>query len=96
MVTSSKNAWENVYELLLQIDINNEEYNKNLNNKNQKLSEEAVYIPVNAYEYIQFMDYFSEFVQDTDKYIYRRYDGNTIWIPTDNIETIKEFFNNYK
>ena len=96
MVTSSKNAWENVYELLLQIDINNEEYNKILNNKNQKLSEEAVYISVNANKYIQFMDYFSKFAQDTDKYIYRRYDENTIWIPTDNIETIKEFFNNYK
>lgn len=96
MNTSSKNAWKNVYELLLQIDINNEEYNKNLNNKNQKLSEEAVYIPVNANKYIQFMDYFLEFAQDTDKYTYQRYDENTIWIPTDNIETIKEFFNNYK
>ncbi len=96
MNTSSKNAWENVYELLLQIDINNEEYNKNLNNKNQKLSEEAVYIPVYANKYIQFMDYFSEFAQDTDKYTYQRYDGNMIWIPTNKIETIKEFFNNYK
>lgn len=96
MDTTSKYAWENVYKLLLQINKNNNEYNKNLNDKNQKLSEEAVYIPVNAYEYIQFMDYFSEFVQDKDKYTYKRYYENTVWISTDNIETIQEFFNNYK
>lgn len=96
MDTTSKYAWENVYKLLLQINKNNNEYNKNLNDKNQKLSEEAVVIPVNACEYIQFMDYFSEFVQDTDKYTYKRYYENTVWISTDNIETIQEFFNNYK
>ena len=96
MDTTSKNAWENVYKLLLQINKNNEEYNKNLNDKYQKLSEEAVYIPVNACKYTQFMDYFSEFVQDTNKYTYQRFYENKVLISTDNIKTIQDFFNNYK
>lgn len=42
------------------------------------------------------MDYFSEFVQDTNKYTYQRFYENKVLISTDNIKTIQEFFNNYK
>lgn len=78
MDTSSRYAWENVYDWLVQIQ----------NNK-------AVYIYVNAEAYIEYMNYFSEFVKDTGKYE-KYYFAEGIRISTNKIETIKEFFNKYK
>lgn len=93
---SSRNAWENVYDLLVQINSNNEKYNNILNNRMPKSDKKVTYISVNANPYIEYMDYFSKFVNYTDKYIYKNYYENVIWISTNEIETIKEFFNNYK
>ena len=91
-----KNAWGVIYELLIKIKENNEFYNKVLNEKPYGVEKTAKYISVNAKKYIDFMDCFSEMLNNEELCINKSNSLFTIKIPTQNMDTISTFFNKYK
>lgn len=90
-------AWDTVYGLLIAIKENNQIYIDMLNNKTVKVDKEIDYIPVDAGEYIEFMDYLKDlFVENRSGYKWSPL-FSMIWIPTDNkMEKVRTFFNKYK
>lgn len=93
----SKDAWDTVYGLLIAIKENNQINIDMLNNKTVKVDKEIDYIPVDAGEYIEFMDYLKDLsVENRSGYKWSPL-LSTIWIPTDNkMEKVHTFFNKYK
>ena len=93
--TSKNYAWENVRELLKKIQCVNDIFDSFI--KQKKLEENVQVtdnISINANAYLSFMDFFSEFIQKYKAYNFFIIDE--ILIPTDDIKSIKEFFDNYK
>lgn len=93
--TSKDYAWGNVRKLLKKIQRVNDNFDSFI--KHEKLEENVKVtdnISINANAYLNFMDFFSEFIQKYKSYNYFIIDE--ILIPTDDIKSIEEFFDNYK
>lgn len=89
------NAWDTVREVLRQINIVNQEYYELYQKPSSQNKTIRGSISINANKYLDFMDYFDAFLLDyRDFYTIDEYD--TINIPTQNIDVIKQFINNYK
>lgn len=94
--SDSQNAWEALYKILLKIKDNNQNNIYPLNKNPSGVEKTANYIPVKAEKYIDFMDYFSQKLNDRELRINKSDYLFTIMIPTQNMDTIRTFFNKYK
>ncbi len=88
------NAWDFVYELLNKILENNQKYHDLQYNNDAKKTLSS--ISINAQNYIDFMDYFQEFISKEENFESIPTDSNTIIIPTENTELIDTFLEKYK
>lgn len=99
--SKSKNAWDTVYELLQAIKENNLSTNRIKDTEDNQINniEEKVYtdyISVDADRYIEFMNYLHDFLSDKSKFQINPSQPFTLIIPTNSMENIHTFFNNYK
>lgn len=89
------NAWDTVFTLLKRIEQNNKNYTKYFIDSRHDTIDFSDSISINAEKYMMFMEYFEAFLlKYRDFYTIDEYD--TINIPTQNIDVIKQFINNYK
>ena len=93
-----ENAWSMVCKILERINDNNNDYMNTINDKDiEHNKDNYCYITVDANKYISFMEYLDDFLSYSSKdNTYYESNGNGIYIPTDNMEVIKEFYNEYK
>ncbi len=94
--SNSKNAWDTVYELLIKIKENNDKYDDLLNNRTEPVDKKIDYISVDAGRYIEFMNYLDGFLSGKNGKYKEMPLSSTITIPTDNMEVVHTFFNEYK
>lgn len=88
--SKKSSTWESTYIFLRKIIDNNAHNNSQSNTSNEEVS---VRVHIDAEPYIEFMDYLSKILDD--ERLYNKY-TNEIYIPTDNMDDIRDFFNKYK